>query len=142
MKIRPLQTEDLPAVAAIQQASPQAAHWPVDHYLGAISLVALTDLGSAHPDVIGFAVARQTIPEEAEILNVAVHPDWRRRGVARALLSALLDKLQGEVFLEVRASNLTAIHLYQTLGFLPVGRRESYYSYPREDAIVLRFQAC
>ena len=142
MRIRALRPEDLPAVAAIQGASAQAAQWPVEDYLQVHCRVAVTDDASGREVVIGFAAARQSIPEEAEILNVAVHLDWRRRGVARRLLEAMLAELRGGVFLEVRASNEAALQLYEDLGFLPVGRRESYYSYPKEDAVVLRFQAC
>lgn len=142
MKIRALQPEDLAAVEAIQGSSAQAAQWPSEDYLRVYCRVAVADGESGTETVIGFAAARQSIPEEAEILNVAVHPDWRRRGVARALLTGLLAELRGEVFLEVRASNEAALRLYEALGFLPVGRRELYYAYPKEDAIVLRFQAC
>jgi ribosomal-protein-alanine N-acetyltransferase len=137
-----MRPDDLPALAEIQGASAQAAQWPTRDYLQTLCRVAVAEDASGNDVVVGFVAARQSIPEEAEILNVAVLADWRRRGVARKLLADLLAELRGEVFLEVRASNEAALSLYESLGFLPVGRRESYYSCPREDAVVLRFQAC
>ena len=69
-----------------------------------------------------------------------VEPDFRRRGVGRALVEALLDELRGEgvtrVFLEVRGSNLPAHKLYAACGFAASGRRTRYYS-DGEDALVL-----
>ncbi|HEY6075019.1 MAG TPA: ribosomal protein S18-alanine N-acetyltransferase, partial [Anaerolineales bacterium] len=76
-----------------------------------------------------------------EVLNLAVAPDSRRRGVARALLRAGLARLRKrrvqEVFLEVRESNQSAQALYLSYGFRPVGQRTAYYRNPKEDALVL-----
>ncbi len=143
MTIRPVAPDDLPAVDAIQALSPEAPAWPVNSFLSTFCLVAVErrDRNDTE-EVLGFAAARQTVPAEAEILNVAVHPSARRRGIARALLLRLLDVLVGDVFLEVRTSNLAAIQLYQSLNFVRVGIRPAYYSQPSEDAIVLKFQAC
>ena len=78
--------------------------------------------------------------DELEITNVATHPDFRRRGVGRALVSALLDYARREKFLrvtlEVRASNAPAIALYESLGFTPCGLRKNFYSSPCEDGII------
>lgn len=91
--------------------------------------------------VVGYAIGR-VAADEAEILNVAVHPKWRRRGVARALVRALLDALAAagarEVYLEVRESNAAARQLYAAYGFGEVGRRTRYYRRPVEDAVILR----
>ena len=85
-------------------------------------------------------------PDEREILNVAVDPGQRRKGVARALLMRELtherehELARGPVrwFLEVRASNVAAIRLYETVGFEHCGRRPGYYQQPAEEAIVMR----
>jgi ribosomal-protein-alanine N-acetyltransferase len=74
---------------------------------------------------------------EREILNVAVAPDHRRRGIARALMKHELAR-GGTFFLEVRESGLPARKLYKSLGFMQVGIRKEYYEFPRESAIVLR----
>jgi ribosomal-protein-alanine N-acetyltransferase len=88
--------------------------------------------------VAGFLVSRQTAPGEREILNLAVDPPARRKGVARALLVYELHHSQGQWFLELRASNKKAINLYQSLGFQKVGTRNNYYAAPPESAIVMR----
>ena len=82
----------------------------------------------------------QRVPPQADVMNVAVSPALRRRGIARALFAELERRLPeiDELFLEVRASNSGAIALYRTLGFEQVGRRPNYYLDPREDALILR----
>jgi ribosomal-protein-alanine N-acetyltransferase len=76
------------------------------------------------------------------MMNVAVHPDHRRKGFAEALIDALSAGLRerGNVCLtlEVRASNDPAKALYEKLGFIQVGRRPNYYRNPKEDALILR----
>lgn len=78
---------------------------------------------------------------EREITNIAVAPDFRRRGIAKALLSALIaeTKTRGEerLLLEVRASNLPARSLYESFGFLCDGVRKQYYRNPTEDAVLM-----
>ena len=78
---------------------------------------------------------------EADIINVAVHPSFRRRGIAEAMLARLIsDALEAGVrtfFLEVRESNAPARSLYRKLGFDECGRMPRYYSAPVEDAIVM-----
>lgn len=87
-------------------------------------------------------IGSQTVMDETDMMNVAVHPDFRRRGIAEALVNGLVDalKTQGShcLTLEVRASNAPAIALYEKLGFSEIGRRKNYYRNPREDALILR----
>ena len=84
------------------------------------------------------------VRDQAEIMNLAVHPECRRRGRGKKLMSALLDycRIHGVqwVFLEVRLSNVPAISLYQGFGFKEVGRRKNYYTDNREDALVLQLE--
>ena len=91
--------------------------------------------------VVGYLIARE-IAGTGEVLNLAVAPDFRRRGAGAALLRAGLKALQNrrvdEVFLEVRESNRSAQSLYASHGFRPVGQRTAYYRNPKEDALVLR----
>ena len=91
--------------------------------------------------VVGY-VGSQSVMGEADIMNVAVDPAYRRKGVAKNLLVRLERDLSAkEVYsltLEVRASNAPAITLYDTLGFVQVGRRPNYYHKPKEDALILR----
>jgi ribosomal-protein-alanine N-acetyltransferase len=71
-----------------------------------------------------------------------VAPEFRRAGVGSALVRAALSRHIGEVFLEVRESNIAAQNFYQKLGFRHHDTRPGYYEDPREAAIVMRFQAC
>lgn len=87
-------------------------------------------------------IGSQTVPPESDVMNVAVHPDFRRQGIAEALVNGLWAQLvqagNTSLTLEVRASNAPAIALYEKLGFVQVGRRPNYYRNPREDALILR----
>ena len=93
-------------------------------------------------DTVAGYVGSQTVLDEADIMNVAVAPEYRRRGIARQLLDRLRDLLAAQgvrsLTLEVRASNEPAIALYESLGYVQVGRRPNYYFKPREDALILR----
>lgn len=82
----------------------------------------------------------QTVADEAELLNIAVLPRFRRFGIGRVLLQAALQaaKQNGaqNLYLEVRAGNQPAIALYRGAGFSPCGRRAAYYTHPAEDALL------
>ena len=92
-------------------------------------------------EVVGY-IGSQTVPPESDMMNVAVDPNHRRMGIGEQLVDALCAALQQSgntsLTLEVRASNESAIALYQKLGFAQVGRRPNYYRNPREDALILR----
>ena len=128
---------DLDSISAIQAASPEAAQWTPADYLQHDFRVALLDAR-----VVGFLITRTLAPGESEILNLAVAPDCRRQGVARALIQACLRDLQGDLFLEVRASNRTARNFYKSLGFEDFIVRPEYYSSPLETGIVMKFHSC
>ena len=87
-------------------------------------------------------VGSQSVMGESDMMNVAVHPDFRRRGIAEKLCLALVDALREKgnhcLSLEVRSSNAPAKALYEKLGFVQVGLRKNYYRNPREDACILR----
>lgn len=82
------------------------------------------------------------ITEEAEIVNLATDPAYRRLGLAAALIEHLLKIHPGltQIFLEVRASNTAAQFLYQKVGFSRYAVRRGYYESPTEDAILMRYQ--
>lgn len=81
------------------------------------------------------------IDREGHILNLAVHPEWRRRGIGSLLLRRGLadsrEKGAREITLEVRRSNYKAISLYRTFQFQPQGIRPRYYSDSGEDAVIM-----
>ncbi len=90
--------------------------------------------------IAGYAVAR-AVAGEGEILNVAVSPGERRRGLGRALVVRVLEEARArgatEVHLEVRSGNRAAIGLYRSLGFRTRGRRRGYYAGTGDDAWVM-----
>ena len=91
--------------------------------------------------LVGY-VGSQTVIDESDMMNIAVHPDFRRRGIAEALVAGLEEQLRQRgskaLTLEVRDSNAPAIALYEKLGFTQVGLRKNYYRNPKEDARILR----
>ena len=86
----------------------------------------------------------QLIIDEAHVTNVAVHPDFRRRGYGEKILRALMDLARdtcmGLITLEVRRSNEAAQALYHKAGFLDVGYRKRYYEDNKEDALIMYCQ--
>jgi ribosomal-protein-alanine N-acetyltransferase len=129
--IRAATLADLPAIAAIQAASPEASAWnPLDY---------ICSVAESAGEVIAFLVTRETAPGEREILNLAVHPSRRRDGIAKMLVQNALTGSEANWYLEVRESNVAAIALYTSLGFKRAGRRQDYYDDPSEAAIVMSF---
>ena len=92
-------------------------------------------------ELVGYVGSQSSI-DEADIMNVAVNPGWRRQGVAEKLINGLVAQLKDRgihaLMLEVRVTNEPAIALYEKLGFVEVGRRKNYYRNPKEDALILR----
>ncbi len=94
----------------------------------------------AEDGVIGY-IGMMYVLDEGYISNVAVHPRFRRRGVADALLAALEERSRALrlsfLTLEVRQSNAPAVALYEKHGFRIAGRRKNYYEKPTEDALLM-----
>jgi len=138
--IRPIEARDVDSILAVQSACPEIAQWTSWDY----ARVARGEMAGwvAEEDnaVAGFLVARK-IASDLEILNFAVRPDSRERGIGSTLLRQAFDWGKtvgaGQALLEVRASNLTALRFYENRGFRVVGRRKQYYSTPIDDALVL-----
>ncbi|MDO4975917.1 MAG: ribosomal protein S18-alanine N-acetyltransferase [Eubacteriales bacterium] len=103
---------------------------------GYISLVAEND----EKEIIGY-VGMKTVFDEADITNVAVLPSMRKQGIAKILLRELMEEAKKKgiisIFLEVRASNIPAITLYEHADFKNCGRRKNYYHEPEEDALLM-----
>lgn len=148
MRIRLFEKEDAPAIVDIQRKTPQAAEWQARDYAelaerpGGMILVA--DLETmTPPKVLGF-VAMRRVFDEAEIQNLAVDPDHRRQGVARALIEQAKLRLREagakRCFLEVRAGNRAALEFYFSMGFGMFSARKNYYRDPTEDASVLSLE--
>jgi ribosomal-protein-alanine N-acetyltransferase len=143
LSLRPAVLADLPRLVEIQRLSPEAAQWTEQDYRrtlageGSAKCVAAELLG----ELAGFLVFQRPAPDQVEILNLAVSPAQRRKGVAKRLLDYLLGLGAAEIFLEVRAGNEPALAFYGAAGFRPAGRRRGYYRNPVEDAVVMRLAA-
>ena len=133
MRIRSAQESDLPEIAEIQYTAPESSQWQAQDYLAFDCQVGLLD-----DRIAGFLVSRSVADKEREILNIAIHPDFRRLHIATELLQAELSRWPGAHFLEVRQSNAAARRLYEGLGFQTVGERPAYYDNPTETGIVMR----
>jgi len=135
--------DDIDAILALQELSPEAASWTAADYRSVLSADGTTCLlaeESAGQRPVGFLLARK-VADEMEILNLAVAPAYRRRGTARRLVGEVLARAQArgarQCWLELRASNLAALSFYRTAGFVEGYRRREYYRNPVEDAVVL-----
>ncbi len=133
VRIRPAQESDLPELAEIQHTSPESSQWQAQDYLAFDCQIAQAD-----GRIAGFLVSRSVADKEREILNIAVHPDFRRLHIATELLRAEISRWPGAHFLEVRESNAAARRLYEGLGFQAIGERPAYYDNPSETGIVMR----
>jgi polysaccharide biosynthesis protein PslH len=133
LTLRAMTPDDLASIARIQASSPEASQWDPPDYFAYDCIVAIFERA-----VAGFLVTRSTGPGEREILNLAVDPAHRRRGIGMRLIEQELSR-GGTWFLEVRESNAAAIALYRMLGFRVAGRREGYYQQSLEAGIVMRF---
>lgn len=142
-RIRPAVLADAPALVAIERRS-FGDPWSEASFREALgSAWTFVLVAEVSRGVSGYLVGRET-GGAGEVLNLAVAPEFRRRGVGEALLEAGLVAFRQsrveEVFLEVRESNTSARALYARHGFRPVGQRSAYYRNPKEDALVLRLE--
>ncbi len=142
VRLRDAALDDADSLVALQQASPGSALWSVADYeslLSADSTVCLLAQDESNDEPVGFVLARLAA-DEMEILNLAVAPARRRRGLGRRLVAEALGRGRargaGQCWLEVRASNLAALEFYNALGFRERSRRRAYYRDPVEDAVV------
>jgi ribosomal-protein-alanine N-acetyltransferase len=133
---------DLDGILAVDAAS-FANPWTRDMFVWEArnsDVARLLVYRSAAGEVIAYCAAWHVF-DELHVNNVAVRPEWRRRGIGRELLLVVFDRAHAEgarkATLEVRASNGPARQLYETLGFRPAGVRRGYYTNPTEDAVIL-----
>jgi ribosomal-protein-alanine N-acetyltransferase len=140
LKTRRVEEGDVEAILEIQSACQEIAQWTAGDY----DRVARGEMAGwvieERASVLGFLVARRVV-NEIEILNFAVSPGARGRGVGAMLLREALtwgkDFGAVQAILEVRASNGAALRFYERHNFQTVGRRARYYNEPTEDALLL-----
>lgn len=141
---RPMAESDLAYVAALENEI-HAAPWSLGNFRDALAAGYAATVGERDGRVLAFGVMTLG-PGEAQLLNLSVVPDARRRGLGRALLDRFIGDARRagaeQMFLEVRVGNAPAIAMYADAGFEAVGRRGGYYPAtsrsPSEDALVMR----
>lgn len=142
-QLTPMTAEHIPQIAALEKAcfSHPWSEAMLQNELWNDSAVILAAVGE-DGTVLGYA-GLQTVLDEGYINNVAVSPAFRRQGVAGELLAAFIRFGAAKLAfltLEVRASNVPAIALYEKYGFQEAGRRKNYYDDPKEDAILMTLE--
>ena len=145
LTIRKMTLDDVPAVVDLDQKS-FSLPWPERSFRFELTDNPASRCWVAEMDgkVVGMIVV-WLIVEEAHVATIATHPDFRRKGIAKRLLSYALQKLMEQgarsSFLEVRASNLAAQELYRKFGYEETGRRRRYYKDNDEDAILMNLSS-
>lgn len=141
--IRRMKEDDLPAVRTIEALS-FSNPWSDSTFLGEIQNTPvsfpLVVVRKPSDKVIGYIIYWH-IREDVQVNNIAVHPDFRGKGIGEALMRHVIEKVRrnGATFmtLEVRLSNAAAVTLYKKLGFDILGTRKNYYTNPDEDAYLM-----
>jgi [ribosomal protein S18]-alanine N-acetyltransferase len=136
--VRRLTYADLPHVVAIERRS-FPAPWSLAMFVLELSKPQGVCLAATHGDGIAGYVICSRFEDVWHLMNIAVHPERRRGGVATTLIEALLERLpdQAAVTLEVRPTNAGALALYERFGFRAAGRRPRYYQDNGEDALIM-----
>ena len=141
MELIPMKREHVAQVAALEAicfSDPWSEASVASELANPLSLWIVAVEGGA---VLGY-VGSQSVMGEADMMNLAVSPENRKRGIGAQLVQTLIARLQEigvhSLALEVRQSNDAAISLYGRLGFVQIGRRPGYYRHPKEDALILR----
>jgi len=136
-QVRPAAEHDLSGFVEIERQS-FSDPWSRSSFLVLLNDCCWT--AESDGQVVGYLIGR-TAGDEAEVLNLAVRAEWRRRGVATALLGAAADRFRTRgaenVYLEVRAANSDAQAFYRKMGFAEQGRRRRYYDAPPDDAVIM-----
>jgi [ribosomal protein S18]-alanine N-acetyltransferase len=141
VEVRRLQLRDLSSIEEIERVS-YPTPWSRSMFAGEIGKQTSLCLGAFEPEtdrLVGYMIVSRYV-DAWHVMNVAVAPDHRRRGIAAALLGELFDRTTDDergYTLEVRVSNADAIALYEKLGFRSHGIRRGYYTDNREDALIM-----
>ena len=141
MDIRLMQLADIEQLAELEKIC-FSDPWSVQAFQYELNNPLSLWLVAVEGNTVAGYVGSQTVIDESDMMNIAVHPDFRRQKIAEKLIQNLIPMLDARqsksLTLEVRVSNAPAIKLYEKLGFIQVGRRPGYYRNPREDAYILR----
>lgn len=142
-RITKMEAADLDDVMAIEQMA-FAAPWTKEMFYSEFfdNLLSFSFVAKEGELIVGYLFFWE-VSGEFHLMNIAVAPQWQRRGIGEALMKKMCDagkkKTIGQILLEVRASNLSAISLYEKLKFFKIGLRKNYYHSPTEDALILQY---
>ena len=141
MIIRKMNIRDVPAIAELEKIC-FSDPWSENSIAGELNNPLSYWLVAEEDGVIAGYIGSQSVLDSADMMNIAVAPQYRRKHVGQMLVESLIEYLQTKkviaLLLEVRVSNAPAIALYEKIGFEQVGCRPGYYHNPREDAFILR----
>lgn len=145
IEIRKLEQADIREILAIEEVSfptPWIASFFKDELNLPISRAYSARLSGEQNTLVGYSI-NHLVLDELHTLNIATHPDYRRRGIASGLFNHALESNPEVrvIFLEVRESNNPARSFYRKMGFREIGRRKRYYYDTKEDAITMTWMA-
>ena len=138
IEVRRLTYADLPQVVAIERRA-YPTPWSLAMFVLELSKPAGVCLAAqVENELVGYIVCSR-YDTVWHVMNVAVDPDFRRRGIATALIGALIERVgdDAQITLEVRRSNTGALALYEKFGFRSAGVRRRYYADNGEDAVIM-----
>jgi len=138
--LREMHEDDLPEILKIERIS-FSTPWSEYSFLNEIyKKYAISRVAMFERNIVGY-ICTNYVLHEAHILNLAVHPDFRRQGIATVMMDEALKELKKKgcvfIYLEVRASNTGAIKFYELFKFKVVDVRKKYYIDPNEDALLM-----
>lgn len=139
--IRPMRKEDVEEVLEIEKLS-FSTPWSKEAFITEVTKNSCAKYIVAESDgkIVGYG-GFWIVADEGHITNIAVHPDYRSKGIGSKIMEGLIDIAKKNriiaMTLEVRQSNIIAQHLYAKYGFKPLGRRKGYYQDNNEDAIIM-----
>jgi ribosomal-protein-alanine N-acetyltransferase len=138
-----MRPEDVPEVLSIERAS-FTTPWSGTLFMNEIyKPLSVAKVVRSGENIVGYICADQVL-DEGHILNVTVHSEHRRRGMAAHMVSHVIGLLAGRacktIFLEVRISNEAALRMYEKTGFSMITVRKRYYTAPEEDAVIMKLQ--
>jgi ribosomal-protein-alanine N-acetyltransferase len=138
-----MKEEDIPSVVTIEKMSFSLPWSEISFTKELYKPRSIPKVAVLNDIVVGY-MCIDYVMDEGHILNLAVHPDYRKMGIAASLVEEAIEELKLKacrfIYLEVRASNYAAKKLYKSFGFSVVGNRKNYYVAPVEDAVIMMLE--
>lgn len=141
IKIREMQLDDLEQVMTIEEANFSVPWTETGFFTFLLREDTLFLVAEEGEKILGYCGV-VTVQDEGDITNVAVEKNSQNQGIGKKLLEEMFQRTQKagvcRLFLEVRAGNAAALHLYEKMGFVQTGIRKKYYEQPVEDGVVMK----